>query len=692
MKIIFIDLETFNPEPKAINNGAAKYSERAEIILISYAIGAEPARVVDVSNGEPMPEDLYAALSDKTGEYCALAHNSYFDRTMIARVYGGLGSQLRWIDTMIMAYSLSLPGSLADLCGVLKLPTDVAKDKDGKRLIRLFSMMNTARDGTPIRFDRRSHPADWYRFVNYARLDVESMREVWKRLPKFNNTRQFWDEFRLDQKINDRGMAIDLDLVHAAIEQCSSTKDDLDRRISEMTDGKITSIGQRAEILQFIRDRYAYNLPDLQMSTINNRIADPDTPEPVREILINRLSGAKTSIAKYKVLANATNADGRLRGCLQFCGASRTGRFSGRIFQPQNLPRGSLKPEEVEVAIDAFKCGIAGDLYEDLNSVASSCLRGAIIAPEGKKLVVADLSNIEGRVLAWAAGERWKLQAFREYDAGTGPDLYKKTYARTFGTTPEAVDKKQRQIGKVLELGMGYGGGASAFIAYGQGLNLDFSSVADNAERALDPAVLEKAAANYQFFIDQGRDLSHINKRWFIAIEAVKIAWRAANKEIVALWDRLAVAACSVLRGETRSQKIGPVVIDKDSGYLRVRLPSGRYMCYPAAIALTDRTLKYFGANQITKKWGYIETYGGKITENTIQAIARDVLVSSMQPAEDAGYKVVLSVHDELITETEDSPAYNEKGLAKIMSTAPVWAEGLPLSAAGFEGYRYRKD
>ena len=140
MKIIFIDLETFNPEPKAINNGAAKYSEKAEIILISYAIGAEPARVVDVSNGEPMPEDLYAALNDKTGEYCALAHNSYFDRTMIARVYGGLGSQLRWIDTMIMAYSLSLPGSLADLCGVLKLPTDVAKDKDGKRLIRLFSI------------------------------------------------------------------------------------------------------------------------------------------------------------------------------------------------------------------------------------------------------------------------------------------------------------------------------------------------------------------------------------------------------------------------------------------------------------------------------------------------------------------------------------------------------------------------
>ena len=416
----------------------------------------------------------------------------------------------------------------------------------------------------------------------------------------------------------------------------------------------------------------------------------------MRELLSIRLSCSKASVKKFKVLQNATGPDGRLRGCLQFFGAVRTGRWAGRLFQPQNLPRGSLTPPEVEEAISALKSGIAPVIYDDVNAVVSSCLRGAIIAPPGKKLVVADLSNIEGRVLAWLAGESWKLDAFRAYDAGTGPDLYKATYARTFGISPDEVSKKQRQIGKVMELGLGYQGGVGAFVNFARVYRLDLDELAAHVAASTPAEDMEAARERYCWIKRRGGAPSDLTPDAWAACDVIKTSWRKAHPAITAFWDSCAAAVAEVLSGRAVIAKAGRYVrFGRVGTYLACYLPSSRVMMYPAAELCGDgdsALFRYYGPLPASKQWGYLRTYAGKIAENITQATARDILASTMPAIEEAGYQIVLSVHDELITETPDSPAYSEAALARMMSTAPKWADGLPLSAAGFEGYRYRKD
>ena len=298
-------------------------------------------------------------------------------------------------------------------------------------------------------------------------------------------------------------------------------------------------------------------------------------------------------------------------------------------------------------------------------------------------------------MLAWTAGEEWKLEAFRAFDRGEGPDLYKATYARTFGIKPEEVTKPQRQIGKVLELSLGYQGGVPAFLNFASIYGLDLDELAVHTREAIEPKFWHEAADAYEWFKSKGLTAG-LKPDTFIACEAIKRAWRSAHPAIVNLWSKCDEGSRSMAAHGKGCVRAGKVLLGrKSAGYGALLLPSGRYVCYPGAReAKPDEraTFVYYGINQYTRKWSEIRSYGGKVVENACQAIARDVLASTMPAIEAAGYKVVLSVHGELSCECPDTPEYSAEHLSRLMSTAPAWASDLPLAAAGFEAYRYKKD
>lgn len=412
MNILWLDYETYSDEP--IRNGTHAYAESVEIILVAWAINNGKVNVWDRTNSEVIPELLYQALTNSSVEIWA--HNSHFDRTVLRHAMPELAPPVeRWRDTMVQALSHSLPGALGALCEVLGVPQDKAKDKEGKALIQLFCKPRP-KNSKLRRATSKTHPVEWQRFVAYAGLDIEAMREIFRRLPKWNYQGAELALWHRDQRINDRGVCMDVQLARAAIEAVEQEQKRLAKRTQVMTDGEVQAATQRDAMLRHIVESYGVDLPDMQRSTLERRIADPDLPSAVKELLAIRLQASTTSTSKYKSLMKGISSDGRLRGTLQFCGASRTGRWAGRLFQPQNLPRPSLEQEQIDEGIEALKAGCADLLYDNIMELTSSALRGCIMAPEGKKLVVSDLSNIEGRKLAWLAGEQWKLDAFREYD------------------------------------------------------------------------------------------------------------------------------------------------------------------------------------------------------------------------------------------------------------------------------------
>ncbi len=323
--------------------------------------------------------------------------------------------------------------------------------------------------------------------------------------------------------------------------------------------------------------------------------------------------------------------------------------------------------------------------------LCSNAIRGVLVAPPGKKLVVADLSNIEGRVLAWLAGEAWKLQAFRDYDAGSGPDLYKLAYAKAFGVTPEDVDKAQRQIGKVMELMLGFEGGVGAYITGAATYGIDLEAMAESAIGAIPDDTLDQARDFLQWQRDQGRSQHGLSDQAFLVCDAFKRLWREAHPAISSWWPELKHTAIAAVERPGVTLDTRGIKVRRDGAWLRLRLPSGRYLCYPQP-RVDDGALSYMGIDQYTRRWQRIKTYGGKLAENVTQAAARDVLAHSMPRIEAAGYAIVLTVHDEVISEAPDIPDFNPEHLAALMASNPPWAEGLPLAAAGFEAYRYRKD
>ena len=654
MSTLYLDLETYC-ETK-ITYGAYRYAEEADVLLVAWAWDDEPVIVWDTQDVPYWRDELQTMID--TAERIVI-HNSNFDRTVL-REQGVHTPVEKIVDTMVLALQHSLPASLGQLCDVMNVPQDKAKDKAGKKLIHLLTKPRPT-NVKLRRATRDTHPEEWAAFVEYARLDVDAMRSVLGRLPAWNDSRHERHLWRVDQGINDRGVAVDRDFARAALRAFDRAGRTLAARAARLTGGSVTSTTQRQRLLDHLKDAHGFETEDLTRATLGN-LLDGDLNPQVRELLEIRQQAAATSPSKYQVLLNATNWDGRLRGLTQFCGAARTGRDAGRLFQPQNLPRSpAWFDDDVQaITVAAMKSDCEHLIWDNISERCAFAVRGALVAPEGKKLVVADLSNIEGRVLAWLANEQWKVAAFKAYDRGDGHDLYKVTAGRILGKNPGDITKAERQLqGKVPELAGGYQGGVGAYRKMGGAV---FDAMTDEA------------------------------------IQEIVTAWRKAHPRTRNLWYDMEAAARSAINNAGESFGLRDLItfdVKADAqgiAWLRMKLPSGRYLCYPRPEVSDSGSLFHEGMNQYTRKWERLDTYGGKLVENAVQAIARDVFMHGMLRAEEEGYSVCIRVHDELVCETPDEPAYSSDGLAALMATNPSWSAGLPLAAAGFEAYRYRKD
>lgn len=698
MALLYCDLETFSTVD--IKCGTHAYAEQAEILLFPYAIDDNEPECWDVTSGEPMPEELSSALQDQN--VLTVWHNGgMFDLTVLQHVRpnGMALPHNRVFDTRACAYAHSLPGSLDTLCTVLGVHEDKAKHKAGKQLIQLFCKPRP-KNQKLRRATRETHPEEWQRFIEYAKGDISAEREVYKKIPKWNYQGEEYQLWLLDQRINSRGVAVDLALARGAVRAAGKAKEQLANRSAVLTEGAVASTTQRDALLEHVLEAYGVHLPDMQMDTLERRIADPNLPEQLKELLSVRLQATSTSVKKYETLLKAVSSDGRLRGLLQFCGAGRTGRWSGRVFQPQNLPRPSMKQRDIDFAIDVIKADAADLLYDNVMSVLSNCIRGAIVAPGGRKLVVADLSNIEGRVAAWLAGEEWKVRYFHDFDAGRVEfDNYIMAYAKSFGVDPSVVaenkkagDGSMRQIGKVQELMLQYQGRVGAFVTGAATYGIDLEELAVVVQRTAAEEDWATSAGFLKWCIEKGMPTYGLSDNAFIACDVLSMAWRAAHPMIASYWHELQNAFILAAQTPGMTVHARKVSFRREGAWLKVKLPSGRFLCYPSPKVSEDGTCSYMGLDQYTRKWQRQATYGGKLLENITQAVARDVMAHAMPLAEEEGYSILLTVHDELITETPDEVEFNAEGLSGIMARQPDWAEGLPLAAAGFEAYRYRKD
>lgn len=760
MRDTFHDLETFS-RVNLKTAGSHKYARDCEVMIWAFADGDGTIYVWDLVHGElwwedelsgmwemrvcETPSDLHYILADPIA--LVWFHNGgQFDFPVIdAQMPGFAPPHERRRDTMVQAFAHALPGALEKLGDILGMAEDKKKLKDGKALVRLFCMPQgeafQKKFGTD-RATRETHPAEWMRFIQYAGGDIETMREARRILPQWNYSSEKQVKLcLLDWKINARGFQVDVPLAEAAVRGADKAKAILAAQAQELTDDEIQATTQRDALLVYILAEHGVELPDMRADTLERRVDDPNLPDAVRELLKNRLQASMNSVSKFKTLLRMVCDDGRMRGSMQFRGAGRTGRWAHRGFQPGNLPRPTLSHHLIQIAIMALKNDDVELIDICLGSVMqaiSNTIRGAIIAGPGKKLVVADLANIEGRVAAWLAGEGWKLQAFRDYDTiigkdakgkdiRKGHDLYILSYAGSFNVPPESVPPKgaERQIGKVCELMFQYGGGVGAWITGAATYGIDLAAMTEQvydtipawatgeAEKFLrwlyeqvdekfkkrfDKAAADGDFEKHQELIAQCEE-AKLKKRYglsekvFVTCDAIKRLWRKAHPEISSYWKELEDAVRFAINNPGVTVDCRKLKVRRKGGWLRIGLPSGRCLCYPEPKIEKDGSIAYVGLNQYTRQWDRIKTYGGKLYENVTQAVACDQLAEPMPAIEEAGFEIVLHVHDEDVTEAPaDRDDLNAELLGELMCLDLGWNEGLPLAAAGFEADRYRKD
>lgn len=690
MRRLWWDLETYSEIP--INNGAYAYAEGAEVLLFAYAVDDRPVSCWDLTVNPEPPGVLLRAL-DECAEHWG--HNcGMFDRTVLKWARPDLFSDMplaRARDTLVQALCHGLPGSLDRLSDIFKLPAEQAKDKRGKQLIQMFCKPQP-KNQKLRRKTRLTHPKEWAEFIEYAKSDITSMQVLHDKMPKWNYPNNGFELslWQIDQRINTGGIYVDMELAKRAIEAVDAAQTVLAERTVEATDGVVGNANQRDRLLAFILSEYGVGLSDMRADTLERRLGDPDLPDGVRDLIAIRLMASTSSVSKFKRLIKSASSDGYLRGTCQFAGAGRTGRDAGRLFQPTNIMRPTLPQVDIDFGIEAIKAGCADLITDNVMELTANTMRGVIVVPPGKKMVVGDLANIEGRAAAWLADQRWKLQAFEDYDAGTGPDLYIKAYAEAFRVSPESVTKALRQVGKVMELMLAYGGGVGAFLTGAATYRLDLDALTESAREAIPDRIWGEACDFLKWQREQKRPTYGLLPETFIVCDSLKRMWREANADISRLWPAYENAARCAIDSPGKTFAVGPVSFERVGNWMRLRLPSGRSLSYPSP--RNETSITYMGMNQYSRKWERIKTYGGKLLENVCQAFSRDVLFYNVPGVLAAGYDVRLKVHDELVCYTDDVKERNPEELAMLMTKPLVWAPGLPLSAAGFEGYRYHKE
>ncbi len=562
---------------------------------------------------EQLREEVEAFLMDP--DVLIYAHHVAFDRAVVRGCWGLDIPIERWRCTMAQAQAHGLPGGLGNLGEALGVDVTKLKDKRGAELIQLFCKPRP-KNAKVRRATPELYPRQWAEFVEYSRQDIVALREVGNKMPVWNYQGRELDLWFLDQRMNDRGFLVDRELATAAVEVAAVEQKRLKRETQAITDGEVESVSKRDQLLKYILEEHGVALPDMRADTLRRRAEDPELPAGVRMLLNIRLEATKTSTSKYKRALLQSEHDGALRGSTQFCGAARSGRWAGRGVQPQNMtrPTPGVSRTEIAQAIEAIKTRQPQIILDNTMRWLSDAVRGIIIARPGKKLVVPDLSNIEGRGLAELAGEEWKLQAYRDYDAGQGPDLYAATYARSFGVDQDQVEKWQRQIGKVMELGLGYEGGVGAFLTFAAVYNLDLDAMADAVWASAEPAAIKAAEGVLAWVKRKKRSTFGLSDRVYVACEVLKAAWREAHPQTQAFWGAAAEAYRQATAHPGTPVDVGEhIKVQRDGAWLRVRLPSGRCLCYLHPKNHEGGGLSYMGVDQYTRQWKRIHTYGGKL-------------------------------------------------------------------------------
>lgn len=649
MKTLAIDIETYS-SVSLQKSGVYAYAESKdfEILLFGYAWDDGPVEVIDLTTGQGLPQELQNALYDT--EILKTAFNASFERTCLSAYFGRVTPPEQWSCTAVMARELGLPGSLEAVGEVIGLPEDKQKSKTGKALIRYFSIpcKATKINGGRTRNLPEHDPERWNLYIDYNRQDVEAERAIRKKLSRFSmreDEQQLWIH---DQHINDRGVGVDLNFAEKAIEIDGIIKGRLLEQAKELTG--LDNPKSTAQLKGWIEDTAGIAVESLNKKSIAGVRADADNRD-VDAMLDIRAGLSKTSTEKYNAMLRTACDDGRIRGLTQFYGASRTGRWAGRLVQMQNLPQNKMPDRDLDTARQLVAEGDLETLellFDDISGTLSQLIRTAFVPKKGCRFIVADFSAIEARVLAWLANEEWRMDVFN-----THGKIYEASAEQMFHLPPGSVKKgdPMRQKGKIAELALGYGGSVGAMKAMG----------------ALDMGLTEEE------------------------LKPIVNSWRSANKAITKLWWDTDAAARKTIQTKAPAKLPFGMGFYKQGPLLKLRLPNGRELSYVKPRIDEDDNITYEGTVQSSGGWGRIESYGPKLVENIIQATARDCLAVAIDRLERAGFPVVFHVHDEVICEVPVGISSAEE-ISQIMSAPIEWAKGLPLRADAYECEYYRKD